>query len=168
MKTSRKLLWKLLLAALSVTLVVALAAVAIGAGTTSDPLVTVSYLENQFSQSVQSSVATQISTASTQLTNNFNSRITSFRTSLSAASTSAAAPSAYTTLTLAAGDMITVTAGQEILFLEGTATVDVAGLTDTAVGSVLAAGGTLLINRLYMATYECTITAADDVKIMVR
>lgn len=159
---------KLVAAAAALTAVVGAAALAAGAGTSTDPLVTVSYLEQTFAPSVEQSVSSQISSARTSLENSFASRITAFQNNLSNRTNVSSAVSEYTTKTLAAGGSLDVTAGTEILFLSGSASVSTAGLTDASTGQALAAGGSMAENHLYLATSGCTITAEGEVKMLVR
>ena len=162
------MVWKLLAVALALTLIVGLAALASGAGTTTDPLVTLSYLENQFKSSVLSSASSQVSISRAQLETNLNSRIAAFRYSLPTVMSSMPAGSDYVTLTLAPEEVCSLTAGMEVLFLEGSAVANAAGLTDTSIGQTLASGGTLSVNHLYLVTYDCTITATESMKMLVR
>ena len=162
------MIWKLLAVALALTLIVGLAALASGAGTTADPLVTLSYLENQFKPSVLNSASSQIAAARTQLETNLNSRITAFRYSLPTVMSGASVSSEYITVTLAPEEVCSLTAGMEVLFLEGGAVANAAGLTDTSIGQTLASGGALSVNHLYLVTYDCTITATDNLKMLVR
>lgn len=162
------MVWKLLAVALALTLIVGLAAIASGAGTTTDPLVTLSYLENQFRPSVLSAASSQTAAARTQLESNLDSRINAFRYSLPTVMSSTPVSSDYMSVTLAPEEVCSLTAGMEVLFLEGSAVANAAGLTDTSIGQTLAAGGALSVNHLYLVTYDCTVTATDHMKMLVR
>ncbi len=168
MKAGRKLCLKLAALAAALTAAVGLVALAAGAGSSTDPLVTVSYLEDTFEPSVTESVESEIASASSELESSLSSRISSFRSNLTAQTTTSTAASDYTTQTLQAGQTITVQAGTEILFLEGSATVSSAGITDATTGQTLAASGSMSVNHLYMATFECVITAAEEARFLIR
>ena len=168
MQSGRKLICKLGALALALTALVGAAAYAAGAGTSSDPLVTVSYLENTFTPSVTASVNAQISAARTSLDDALAARVRSFEANLAQAPAQTGAQAGdYVSLTLAAGQTLDVTPGAELLFLSGKATA-AAALTDTTAGASVASGGALSAYHLYIATGTGTVTASAESKLLVK
>ena len=168
MQSGKKLCLKLGALALALTALIGAAAYAAGAGTSTDPLVTVSYLENTFTPSITSSVNSQISSARSSLDDSLAARVRAFESNLSSAQTpAAAAETEYVSHTLSSGQTLDVTPGTEILFLSGKATA-AAALTDTTAGTSVSSGGALSAYHLYLATGTGTITAAGEAAMLVK
>lgn len=168
MDTGKKLCLKLSALALALTALIGAAAYAAGAGTSTDPLVTVSYLENTFTPSVTSSVDAQISAASAKLEENLAARIRSFSSNLSTStSTSGAVSSEYASYVLVAGQSLQFDAGTEILFLSGSATAGDA-LMDATSGQALSAGAALTPCHLYVAIADGTVDITGEANLLVK
>ena len=145
---------------------VSLAAFAASAGTQSDPLVTLSYLTNQFTPSVLSQVDKQITTAQTDLEAKFDAKLQS------AGGGGSSSGGVYTTVALSAGQTIVGDAGTELLLRSGSAVCTTAadpGLVDMTGGGTVNAGESIAANHLYMATAsQSGMKASSSVQVMVR
>lgn len=124
-------------------------------GTTSDPLVTASYLRDVVQPTMmdqyQSALNSAVDAAETRFSNELSS-----------------AAGSYQTVTLAAGQTLNGGAGTEVLLRSGSATASSA-LTDSTAGSTLGAGGSLTANHLYFVqTDGAAVRAANAVTLMVR
>ena len=161
-------LLKIFAAALAITLVVGMSAIVYGTNTSSDPLVTLSYLTGTYKSSVLSEMKTAVAASQKQLASDFSSQIAGLKSSLPSSIGTVAATSDYETVNLTAGQNIALVAGGEVLFLSGSAKVDAAALTDTTAGKALSAGGALTENHLYVATGDCMIEAPGNVKLLVK
>ena len=165
---SRKYLFiKILAAALVITTIVGLSAVAYGANTSSDPLVSLSYLTGTYKTSLLSEVNTAITSKQKQLSAEFSQQISDLEASVGT-QTPAPAENEFETVTLSAGQSVSVSAGGEVLFLSGTASVDTAVLTDTTAGSSVLAGGALTANHLYISSGDGPILASGSAKLLVK
>lgn len=142
------------------------------AGTSSDPLVSLSYLTGVFQPTVMSEVDKAVSSNETQLKSDLNTAISNWDKKVSGAGSSAGS-SAYTVVTLASGESVVGSVGCEVMLRVGSAKVvtkESTGLIDTTAGSTLAGGGALSANHLYMVTIDTrTVTAtAATTKLLVR
>jgi hypothetical protein len=159
MKKRKK--WYVRLAALVlVSLTVGTIAVsAAGAGSSSDPLVTLSYLNDTYTSVILKEVDGKIDT-----------RNASLESKLSGSSGSSA--SAFALVSLAKGQTLRCEVGTELLLRVGTASCvadSSPGLIDTTDGSTINSGSQLVKNHLYMATIENRgIKASAAAKVMVR
>ena len=163
----KSLMIKIVAAALAITAVMALSAAVYGTGTASDPLVSLSYLTGAYRTDLLSDVNTAVAAQQKQLSSEFSAQVSALSSSLST-QTPAAVENDFQVVNLTAGQSTSVAVGGEVLFLSGSATVDVAGLTDTTSGSVLAAGGALTANHLYVSSGACVIHASAAAKLLVK
>ena len=163
MKKNRWYLRMVAMLALSLTLscTVSLAA---EAGSSQDPLVTLSYLNDTFLGQILEKVDAKIAQRNAQIVQQLGGQ------SASAGSTTA---SAFTVVTLSSGQTLTGDIGCEVMLRVGSA-VCVApsspGLIDESSAAVLAGGSSLAQNHLYMMTVEgrgVKATAATT-KLLVR
>ena len=105
---SRKYLFiKILAAALVITTIVGLSAVAYGANTSSDPLVSLSYLTGTYKTSLLSEVNTAITSKQKQLSAEFSQQISDLEASVGT-QTPAPAENEFETVTLSAGQSVSV------------------------------------------------------------
>lgn len=130
-------------------------------GSDRDPLVTLSYLNETFMDSIMEQVDRKIADRNSQLAQQLGGQ----------AGTSSAA-SSFTVVSLSDGQVLTGDIGCEVMLRVGTA-VCVApsspGLIDETSASALANGGKLVQNHLYMMTIEGRgVKAASNVKLLVR
>lgn len=157
---------KVFCAALCV-LLVASVAYATGAGSSSDPLVTLSYLNNIFTPQAETRMETMVSEKAAELEGKFNESISKVNTGTGGES------SAFEVVTLSKGQVLTGDIGCEVLLRVGTATCvssGSTGLIDVTNASVLDDGDSLEKNHLYMVTISTrgVKATADTVKVLVR
>lgn len=161
-----------------VTLALAGVAVAAGQqGTQSDPLVTISYLEQQAMPSILNQVDKTVLDKQTVLEQKLAAVVDSYVKEVESklSSTSGGQISAggvFQIVDLKAGQTVVGTAACEFLLRSGTASCvsDTApGLIDTTDGSALGGGSNLTTNHLYLATVDGRgVKAVTNVTIMVR
>ena len=144
-----------------------LAGVALAAGqqgTQADPLVSLSYLNQQATPSILAQVDAKIAQRNSQIVQQLGGQITSGGTTTA---------SAFTVVTLSSGQVLTGDIGCEVMLRVGTATCvapSSPGLIDESAATTLAGGAALVQNHLYMMTVEgrgVKATAATT-KLLVR
>lgn len=124
-------------------------------GTTSDPLVTASYLRDVVQPAMTDQYQSALNSAVDKAEARFSDELSS-------------SAGAYQSVTLAAGKTLRGGAGTEVLLRSGAATASGA-LVDSTAGSTLAAGDSLTANHLYFVPSDgAAIRAADTVTLMVR
>ena len=126
-----------------------------GAGSQSDPLVTLSYLTETFTGQVMDKVDRLIAER--------NSRLT--------AELGGSASSVYAAVTLNAGQTLPGEGGCEVLLRSGAAVCAAApspGLVDTTTGGTLGGGAALEQNHLYLMTGSRGVTSAAGASLLVR
>jgi hypothetical protein len=163
--TRKTSLMKILAAALIVGSVLSLAAVKAGADTSSDPLVTLSYLNGTYRTNLLTDVNSAVAAGQKTLSADLAGQISGLQSSMSAAKP-ATASNPFQTVTLAAGKSVSVSAGAQILFLSGTAKPN-AQLSDTTDGTTYVAGAALKPNHLYIAAADCAIAASGASKMLI-
>lgn len=168
---------KLLLAAAAAVAVAAATGLTILAATNSgdqtNPLITLSYLNNQFAPQIKSELRGEIAAAETELTKRFNETVTSGAASpASPAAPDSEGAEAFAVVTLSRGQTVKCSVGAELLLrIGGAASVGEApGLVDSTGGTTLADGGDLAVNHLYMVTIDGNgiKASSDTVKVMIR
>ena len=162
-----RIFMKILVTAMVLTALLGLAAVAYGANTSSDPLVSLSYLTGTYRTNLLSDVQTAINAESRTLSEDFSQQISELKSAVGA-QTVTPAENDFAVQEMAAGQTITVSAGGEVLVLSGSASAVGAGLTDATAGSSVYAGGSLSVNHLYVAASDCTIKASGAAKLLVK
>ena len=124
------------------------------AGSNSDPLVTLSYVNGTYKTQLLIEVEYAV-------------QITSFKSALSKkADTPVSNP--YKSVSLTDGSSYQVPAGAQLLVLSGRALVGVSCLTDTTAGEVVPDQGQLKEYHLYISSAECSIVASGDMKFLIR
>ena len=144
-----------LLAAAGLTAVGALAAG--GAGSQSDPLVTLSYLTETFTGQIMDDA---IARRNAQLIQE-----------LGGGSVSSGTASAYSAVTLTAGQTLYGEAGCEVLLRSGSAAcggTGTASMTDATTGGSLNGGGALEGNHLYLMPESQSVFTAEGAVLLVR
>lgn len=129
----RLLVLMLLAAALNVTF-----AMAAGVGSSNDPLVTLSYLNTTYLNTILGKVDTKISTRNQELTAKLSQSASEFKT-----------------VSLAAGKTLTGSEGCEVLLRTGKAacvSAHLPGLVDETAGTSINGGAALSANHLYLMT----------------
>lgn len=138
-------------------------------GSSSDPLITKSYLDQVLKPSILSSFDEALETERTSLETDFTKQISDFTTAMSQKTTVVTtAKDYYTTKTLSSGNVLAVTAGSRVLLTEGSAALTSGELADTSVGTALSSGGTLGKYHLYIASKDCQISASTNVTVLVK
>ena len=133
--------------------------------TSSDPLVSLSYLNGTFKTQILSQVQSVIDTESAKLDSKLLQRINGVKT----ASVTQSVPTAtHTSANIAANASYIVPGGSEFVFLSGTAVTSASGLTDLTDGTAVAAQGELQINHLYSSASSVTIRATAASRILIR
>ncbi len=126
-----------------------------GAGSQSDPLVTLSYLTDTFTGQIMDKVDASIAGRDARLLQELGGSAVS------------GAASAYTAVTLGAGQTLYGEAGCEVLLRSGAASCGASaepGLVDTTAGG----GASLQANHLYLMTDSRTVTASEGAVLLVR
>lgn len=168
--------WKIAAAAACVCflLTVAHAASSGSAGSSNDPLVTLSYLNGTFAKQVQAMVNDAVTARKTELEQALSAAASGNGSVPTNPGSSAASGGAvFSVVTLSRGQVLTGDVGCEVMLRVGSATCgspDTVGLIDTTSGDNLTNGGSLVTNHLYMITIDGrSVTAATDtVKVLVR
>ena len=171
-----------LAAVLALVLVVTGVSVSATAGGKTDPLVSLSYLNEVFLDTVTEKVQGLIKTRDTALKEELSAEIAAAEKELAkeygSGSEGSNLPGEYDTttfvvVTLTKGQTLIGKVGCELLLRVGTATCVASsspGLVDTTAGSTLGGGKALVTNHLYMATVDGrgVLATADTVKVLVR
>ncbi|UOO37386.1 hypothetical protein IZU99_09010 [Oscillospiraceae bacterium CM] len=140
-------------------------------GTSSDPLVTLSYLTNKLRPQIMSDVSANISAAEVSMSSSLDTKLDAFEADINAR-VSGSGQTGFTVVTLSKDQTVTCAAGAEVMLRVGTASA--AGgspaLVDTTAGSTLVAGDALTANHLYMVTIQSSGLKATgaSVKILIR
>mgnify|MGYP004508862171 FL=1 len=171
-----RLVGLLLVSATVLTLTVAATG---GAGTSSDPIVTLSYLNEKFLPQVLSDVdkktASREKELSRKLTEQVKSETKAFEQKYGALTGGAAAGTAqsFTLVTLSKGQILYMGVGCEAMLRTGSGVCVASGspgLVDETGGKTIAGGEALAKNHLYMATVDShgVQAGANDTKLLVR
>ena len=156
--------------ALSAALLGTGAALATG-GDQTDPLVTLSYLNQTAIPQIVKQVEEKTTLKQKELQEAFTAQINQYQQHPSQGGTASGA--SYTLVSLSSGQTMSLGVGCEVLLRVGSASVQAdssPALIDLSSGATVNAGAALTKNHLYMATIEGrTLTAsAPDVKLLVR
>ena len=164
-----------------VTATLVVVAVAAGQqGSQSDPLVTLSYLQQQALPQVLEDVDEKVAARQSELEDKLSAVADGYAAEVEAALSGSAGTGSgsqtggavYQVVELSAGQTLTGSAACELLLRSGTATCvsdSSPGLVDMTDGATLANGGALKANHLYLATIEGRgVRASTAVTIMVR
>jgi len=162
---------RLILIVLAAVCILGIAALAVdaatSAGTEEDPLVTLSYINDVFTEYVTELFRKDLGEKEESLRTALEERVSA----LESAGTGAGG-SSYTVETLAAGQTLICQRGAELMLRVGEAVVtaeNTPGLVDTSTAGNLNDGESLIRNHLYMVTINGHgICAVDTVKIVVR
>lgn len=142
---------------------------ALAAGDKSDPLVTLSYLEETFLPTILKQAEQAADSKKTELSAQFDKKLAEYAQSGTAETDSAT----YAVVTLSKGQQLKLAVGCEVMLRVGTATVSAntePALVDVTTGGNLSSGKGLEKNHLYLATIaDRTVKAGGDtVKLLVR
>lgn len=152
--------WVLVVLAALLTAAITMAA---GANMTeNDPLISLSYLTGKFRTAILGDVQKTAEDTAQKMQQQIDSRASQ----LTAADSAPSASATHQTITLKAGETLKAEQGSELLFLSGAATADGSGLTDVTAGNAVS-GGALIVNHLYLATQDATITATESAQVLI-
>ena len=163
----------------SAALALSLLLVGVGAafaatGDATDPLISLSYLQQTVLPGIFSQVDVKAKEKQTELERSLSNQITQYKADVQAmGSTSEPSSHSYTLVTLTQGQTLQPSVGCELLLRVGTAKVNAAyspALVDVSAGSTINNGTSLTKNHLYMATIagHTVVPTAATVKILVR
>ena len=163
--TRRFILTIVIVALLALALGTGLGIMAAGtAGSSDDPLITLSYLNDKFKADLVKDIDAMIKARGDELSAKVDA-------SLTGSSGGSAAPAdTFKVVVLSGGQTLTLKEGSELLVREGTALVAGAALANTTTGESAQVGATALINNMYLATSaNAGINAGTEaVKALVR
>lgn len=128
-----------------------------GAGSQSDPLVTLSYLTETFTGQVMDKVDELIDARNARLTQELGG--------------TSASGGTYASVTLSAGQTLTGGTGCEVLLRLGAANCTASaapGLVDTTAGGSIDGGASLQVNHLYLMTDTRSVTSSSGATLLVR
>lgn len=142
------------------------------AGSQSDPLVSLSYLEGTYTETLLEKAGDVLQTRNAALEKALAEQVAEVKRSVSSGVVDTGSAAAYTAVTLAKGQTLTGGVGTEVLLRQGTAVcsaVSAPGLVDVTGGGELQNGGALAANHLYLMTADGRgVTASSDVTLLVR
>lgn len=157
--------WKIAAAAACVLFLVTVAYAAT-AGSQSDPLVTLSYLNNVFTGKVETMVDQAVSDRQTQIKGELDQAIQTWDTEIrNALGSSSGGGSAFAVVALNQGQTLVGSAGCEIILRSGSAawTSDSGqGLMDVTAGGAAVSSQALAANHLYLAVGSGKVTPASQ------
>ena len=144
-------------------------------GTSSDPLVTLSYINN-VKDAIIDETNSYIDQTGDELSNSFNSSLEQFSAEIDqklSAGTVHSTADVFSVVTLSNGQSVTCDSGAEIMLRAGSANAsgsEAPSLVDTTAASDVSSGSALEANHMYMVTVSGNgITAAsDNVTILIR
>lgn len=145
------------LAALCLALAVCLAAAAAAGGEAGDPLISLSYLEGAFSQSLEAAAEGRLDAGDAQFREEVRRRLEAMEANLAAASGQALSPQERT---LKQGDVLTGSTGLVVTLLAGEAalTVDSGGVVDVTEGREALSGQTLPLRHRCIAAEDALVS----------
>lgn len=159
------------LGALALSAVLLGTGAALAAGDQSDPLVTLSYLNQTAIPQIVKQVEEQTAAKQKELELNLANQISQYLRQGGQGSSSGTSAS-YTLVSMTGGQVMSLGVGCELLPRIGAVTVranTAPALIDLSTGGTVDSGATLTRNHLYMATIaDRTLTASGDVKLLVR
>ncbi len=173
-----KLKKKLLIALLAVVAVAFISGVSILAastlGTSSDPLITLSYLTGQLKPQIMAEVSADIDEMKSSLSADLDATVSSFKADIDAQSggTSGGESASFTLVTLSRDQTVRCSVGTEILLRIGTAAAvgSTPAMVDSTTGTTLTEGNAVETNHMYMVTIQGNGLKATSgtVKFLIR
>ncbi len=141
-------------------------------GTSTDPLVTLSYLTGKLKPQIMSDVNAGISAAEASLAPSLDAKISGFKADIDSKSSSSSSQTAgFAVVSLNQNQTLVCGIGTEILLRLGTASAvgSAPALVDSTSGSTLSAGGALTANHMYLVSIQGNgLKATSSVKLMIR
>lgn len=171
MRVNRLLRALAALSALAAAVTVAVMAAG-SAGSQSDPLVSLSYLESTYTNTLLKEADGVLQSRNEALEKALAEEVAAMKKSVSSGTAATGSAASYTAVTLTKGQTLTGGVGTEVLLRQGTASCTAAsapGLVDVTGGGEIQNGGALTANHLYLMTAEGRgVTASSDVTLLVR
>lgn len=169
----KSIICKLAVIALIITVLAGAVAYAASAGTSTDPLVTLSYLEKTFMPNLIEQLEPYITQKAGSLESRFSSDVAAFAANLSSkvgnelvTNDLDESASGFVSVELQAGQSYGLSAGAQILLVSGEAGLsDQEALSDTTAGE--AAGDALVCHHLYISSAPVQITAKTEAQLLV-
>ena len=126
-------------------------------GSSADPLVSMSYINDKLTPTLQNKFAAQLDSKATELETSFASAVSGKN-------------GGFASVSMTDGQKLTCAAGSEILLVNGTASAATKNaVTDVTDGTSLDAGTVLAANHLYMTAADgVAVTAKGNAAVMVR
>jgi len=137
------------------------------AGTTSDPLVTLSYVNKTFRESLLAEVQQRVNESAPVTNQQIAALADSFAAQVGRTAPQAS-ETAYSAVNVPEGESYQLFAGQEFLVLSGGAKVSVNMLVDTTTGKSLAAGDAVAENHFFTCPADCQIRADSALRILIK
>ena len=159
---------------LALTLLLGTGVAVASGGSKTDPLVTLSYLEDTVIPEILASLSGETKTVSKELKSDLANQIKEYEKEMSAlVSGTVSGSETYVLVTLTGGQTLALDVGCELMLRVGTATVKAAtnpALIDVSTGGAVNGGTSLVKNHLYMATIadRTIVPTAETVKLLVR
>ncbi len=142
-----------------------------GYGSSSDPLITLSYITDIFMPEVDTAIDAAVEQKAIEISAGLDDTITALETKYNEASLASAA-STYTVISMSSGQKLVGVKGCEIMLRVGSAYCNAPaspGLIDTSTAGILENGKYLEKNHMYMVTIDGRGIQADgDIMIIVR
>ena len=142
-----------------------------GYGSSSDPLITLSYITDIFMPEVDTAINNAVEGKSLEISTELDNTIAALETKYNEASLATAA-STYKVITLNSGEKLVGAKGCEIMLRVGSAYCSASaspGLIDTSTAGILEKGKYLEKNHMYMVTIEGRGIVADgEIYVIVR
>ena len=136
------------------------------AGTQTDPLVTLSYLNDVNTPAILKEVDARLDTREQALVDKLNASIAQYEKDMEEQLAAAGGGTASSSAVFA---VVTVKAGQKLLGGVGCVAASAPGLIDSTDGATLASGGAIQPNHLYLSTAEGRgLQAGSDATVLVR
>lgn len=163
--------WTIRLGALALSAVLLGTGAALAAGgDQSDPLVTLSYLNQTALPQIIKQVEDKTAAKQKELEQNLTDQINQYKQQAGQGTSGGSA--SYTLVSMTKGQVMSLGVGCELLLRVGSATVKAntsPALIDLSSGGTVGSGTSLTKNHLYMVTIaDRTLTAAADAKLLVR
>lgn len=164
---SKSVTWTsvILVFAVVLCLSVLLGSVAVGDNiTSSDPLISLSYLNGIFKTDLMSEIGDTVDAEIAALNKELTTSIDGVKNAIG----NEPAPAATHSTVNVTGGFATISKNSEFLVLSGSATADEAGLLDVTTGLPVAQGEALLENHLYLSLARVRIKSESTAKLLVR
>ncbi|MCI8436308.1 MAG: hypothetical protein HFF41_00730 [Lawsonibacter sp.] len=165
--------WTIRLGALALSAALLGTAAALAAGGQTDPLVTLSYLNETALPQIVKQAEEKTAAKQKELEQALALQISQYLAQAGQGTgTGPASSGSYTLVSMSSGQVMSLGVGCELLPRIGTVTVKAntaPALIDLSTGGTVNSGTALTANHLYMATIaDRTLTASGDVKLLVR